>query len=140
MNEDRRNILGMLAAGKITADEAERLIAALGEALAGAAEPQLRTTPPKYLCVNIDAVGRQSVRLRNVNINVPMQLLRDGVRLGALLPASARDELNEALARKGVAFDVSQVKPENLDALLAELNDVTVDVDDGRAKVRVFCE
>jgi len=29
MNENRRQILEMLAAGKITADEAERLIAAL---------------------------------------------------------------------------------------------------------------
>ncbi len=30
MNENRRQILEMLAAGKITADEAERLIAAMG--------------------------------------------------------------------------------------------------------------
>ena len=29
MNEDRKRILGLLAEGKITADEAERLIAAL---------------------------------------------------------------------------------------------------------------
>ncbi len=49
MNENRRQILEMLAAGKITADEAERLIAALeGPPAAGngsggeAAQPQER--------------------------------------------------------------------------------------------------
>jgi len=36
MNENRRQILEMLAAGKITADEAEKLLAALTVVVAGA--------------------------------------------------------------------------------------------------------
>ena len=35
MNEDRKRILDLLAEGKITADEAERLIAAMGGERAG---------------------------------------------------------------------------------------------------------
>ena len=39
MNDNRRQILDMLAQGKITADEAERLIAALERQRSGAAPP-----------------------------------------------------------------------------------------------------
>ena len=41
-------------------------------------------------------------------------------------------------------FDLSQVKPENLDELIEQLHDLSVDVDtqekDGKVNVRVFCE
>ena len=46
MNEDRRQILEMLAAGKITADEAERLIAALEPGPAATAGQQPGATTP----------------------------------------------------------------------------------------------
>jgi hypothetical protein len=75
-----------------------------------------------------------------VNIRVPMQLLRAGVRLGALIPREARDRANEALREKGVQFDLNQIKPENLEELIEQLNDLEVNVDEDRAKVRVFCE
>jgi hypothetical protein len=75
-----------------------------------------------------------------VNIRVPMQLLRAGVRLSALIPPQARDQVNAALARQGVPFDLNQLKPENLEAMIEQLGDLTVDVDNERAKVRIFCE
>jgi recombinational DNA repair protein RecR len=42
-------------------------------------------------------------------------------------------------SRKGIAFDLNQLKPENLDELIDQLNELTVDVDE-QAKVRVFAE
>jgi hypothetical protein len=39
-----------------------------------------------------------------------------------------------------VPFNLNELKPENLEALIDHLNDLQVDVDDARAKVRVFCE
>ena len=75
-----------------------------------------------------------------VNIRVPMQLLRAGVRLGALIPAPAREQVNAAMREHGVPFDLGQMKPENLEDLVEHLNDLTVDVDQETAKVRVFCE
>jgi hypothetical protein len=39
-----------------------------------------------------------------------------------------------------LAFDIGQLKPENLEELIDQLNDLTVDVDDERTKVRVFAE
>ncbi len=140
MNEDRRRILAMLAEGKITADQAERLIAALERAPA-TARPD-RPAPGvrlKYLRVEVDADRPESGPTK-VNIRVPMNLLRSGVRLGALMPPSARDEVNAAMARSGVAFDINQLKPENLEELIEQLADLTVDLDNERAKVRIYCE
>jgi hypothetical protein len=141
MSEDRRQILGMLAEGKITADEAERLIAALGEPTGPYADPRPEPRPSraKYLRVVVDS-NEPGEAPTKVNVRVPMQLLRAGVRLSALIPPQAREQINAAMARQGVPFDLSRLRPENLEDLVDQLSDLTVDVDDSHAKVRVFCE
>ncbi|HZZ35241.1 MAG TPA: hypothetical protein VFE03_05915 [Caulobacteraceae bacterium] len=141
MSEDRRQILGLLAEGKITADEADRLIGALGRvspAYSASPEPA-RANHAKYLRVVVDANDPTEGHTK-VNVRVPMQLLRAGVRLSSLIPPRARDEINAAMAREGISFDINQVKPENLEELIEHLSDLTVDVDADQAKVRVFCE
>ncbi|MGA2168946.1 MAG: hypothetical protein ABSG62_12100 [Terracidiphilus sp.] len=158
MNENRRQILEMLAAGKITADEAERLIAALesgsgatvGEhsaSMAGAngSNAAAVKTRAKYLRVLVEA-DEEMTGLKgptSVNVRVPMQLLRAGVRLASLIPAQAHEQLDEALSRHGVPLTLSQIKPENLEELIDHLEDLTVDVNGSQGnatKVRVFCE
>lgn len=146
MNESRRQILAMLSEGKITADEAERLIAALEREPATAAAGVETTLPakakPRYLRVLVEANSEYSHNGQptKVNIRVPMQLLRAGVRLGALIPPSARDKANAAMREQGITFDLNQIKPENLEELIEQLNDLSVDVDEDRTKVRIFCE
>ena len=142
MNNDRRSVLQMLSDGKITADEAERLLSALDRTEAPAAN-DARTSPghnarPKYLRVTVDADVHGDAT--KVNIRVPMALLRAGVRLTSIIPPEARDQVNAELSKNGVPFDISQLKPENLDELISHLDDLTVDVDSADAKVRVFCE
>ncbi|MGD0631380.1 MAG: hypothetical protein ABR987_18785 [Terracidiphilus sp.] len=155
MNENRRQILEMLAAGKINADEAERLLAALdsgpattvGEhtgSMTGAGGATVKTRA-KYLRVLVEA-PQEMTGLKgptSVNVRVPMQLLRAGVRLASLIPAQAHQQLDDAFSRHGVPLTLSQIKPENLEELIDHLEDLTVDVDttdDGTTKVRVFCE
>ena len=137
MSEDRKRILELLAEGKSTADEAERLIAALaGEGAARAERSEAPRRSPKYLRVIVDANDEGHA----TNIRVPMQLLRAGVRLGGLIPTHAREQVNEALHDQGIDIDIGKIKPENLEALIEQLHDFSVDVDDDSAKVRVFCE
>jgi len=153
MNEHRRQILEMLSQGKITADEAERLIAALDKSAAppsSAAGPATNATRFKYLRVLVDSDSGRNPHQGpvKVNIRVPMQLLRAGVRLAGLIPPQARDHVNTALRQQGIPFDINQIKPDNLQDLLDHLNDLTIDVDannkggygDEKVKVRVFCE
>jgi hypothetical protein len=144
MNNDRRSVLQMLADGKINADEAERLLGAMegagsaprpseGEAATG------HKAPPKYLRVSVDATDPGEGPTK-VNIRVPMALLRAGVRLTSLIPPAARDQVNAQLSKNGMPFDIGQLKPENLEDLIAHLDDLTVDVDAQDAKVRIYCE
>jgi hypothetical protein len=147
VNEDRRRILDLLAQGRITADEAERLIAAIEKGAASASPNQGPEAPPKakpkYLRVLVeqqDGAAADSPSL--VNIRVPMQLLRAGVKLASLIPAQARAHVDGALRENGVPFDLSQIKPENLEEIVDQLDDLTVDVDqkNEKMKVKVFCE
>jgi hypothetical protein len=155
MNENRRQILEMLAAGKITAEEAERLLVALeeGPAVSDAKAAEAGAKPrPRYLRVVVEdengssplaggITGRGSHHgPTKVNVRVPMQLLRAGVKLASLIPPQVQGRVNDALHRRGMTVDLSQLKPENLEDLLEQLSDLTVDVDDSKAKVRVFCE
>jgi len=139
MNPDRLRILKMLSDGKISADEAERLLDALGAKPAATdAAPSASAASPRYFRVLVDTADHDGPT--KVNVRVPMQLLRAGVRLSALIPPTARDEVNAAMARQGLTFDINQLKPENLDELVASLGELTVDVDSDAARVRVFCE
>lgn len=141
MSEDRRSILQMLSEGKLTPDEAERLIAALerdpAPRLEGAA-PKSKPAP-KYLRVAVDTDEGHGGPTK-VNVRVPMNLLRAGVRLSSIIPPHARDRVNAAMRENGVPFDINSLKPENLEELVEQLNDLTVDVDQDRTKVRIYCE
>jgi hypothetical protein len=143
MNEQRRQILQMLAEGKITADEAERLIDALEreqpESPPGAASrPKPR---PKYLRVVVssaDSSGGDGPS--RINVRVPLQLLRAGVRLTTLIPPQALTKVNAELAKSGVPIDLNELKPQHIEELIDQLDELTVDVDDPDGKVQVFCE
>jgi hypothetical protein len=143
MNENRRQILEMLAAGKITADEAERLIIALEAPPStsnGASGPAQPKNKAKYLRVLVEANDKGGPT--TVNVRVPMKLLYAGVRLASLIPAQAHEQLDEALSKHGIPLTLSQIRPENLEELIDHLEDLTVDVDaqEDKTKVRVFCE
>ena len=140
MNEQRKDILDMLSEGKITAAEAEQLIAALEREQPPAAS-SLDVQPKgkaKYLRVVVDSL--ENGEHGRVNVRVPLQLLRAGVRLAALIPPQALGQANAELSKSGVPFDLTQLKPEQLEALVEHLDEVTVEVDQPDAKVRVFCE
>ena len=143
MPENRRKILEMLAAGQITADEAERLIAALEKEPAAPGPANGSESSPKaklrYLRVVISDEDKQGDPIQ-VNIRVPLQLLRAGVKLASLIPPQARDHVNSALRREGLPFDLSQLNPGNLEELIEHLENLTVDVDGKKTTVKLFCE
>src|SRR5262252_5375363 len=129
MSEHRRQILQMLSEGKISPDEAERLIAAVegpvGTKSTDPAFGSAEKSRPRYLRVVVDSEdegGHEGPT--KVNVRVPMQLL-----LAGLLPAPALHRANHAMQEQGVPIDLTQLKPENLEELVEQLNDLTVDVD-----------
>lgn len=137
MNEERKKVLEMLAEGKISADEAERLLEAL-ENKATETSPQTALTEtlnnlPKYLFVKVDAVDGDKV-----NIRVPLKLVKAGIKLQALLPQDAQDKINAKLNEKGINLD--DFKDENFKDLLDALTEFELTVDDKKGdKVRIYC-
>jgi hypothetical protein len=141
MNEQRKQILEMLAEGKITADEAENLISALEREQQTQAKPATTGPRPKYIRVLVESSeGANGQDRGTVNVRVPLALLRAGVKLAALVPPQALSKANDELAKSGVPIDLTQLKPQDIEELIEHLEDMTVDVDQPDAKVRVFCE
>src|SRR5262245_49970285 len=145
MLEERRRILNMLAEGKISAADADGLLAAMADTETASPVTEVKPGAPKsvkYLRVQVEEHDGDNSR---VNIRVPLNLIRAGVRLTALLPTGLQDQINDqinkALKEKGLDFDISKVKPENLEELVEHLAELTVDVDGGKGdKVRIYCE
>ena len=140
MNDQARQILQMLSEGKITAEEAERLIDALDRELPASSPGAVsRGKPrPKYIRVLIEDSSAEAPS--RINVRVPLQLLRAGVRLTSLIPPKALTQLNAKLDESGWPVDLTQLRPQDVEELIEHLDEVTVDVDDPSSKIQVFCE
>ena len=139
MNEERKKVLEMLAAGKITAEQAEKLLDKLAASPAG---PQPPSNEPqgggcgagakaKYLRIVVESPGSSD----QVNMRVPLSLVGTGRRLMAVMPAKVSQKLSEY----GIdAAIFASAGSDNLEQVIRELN---VDVEHGNGrKVRIFCE
>jgi hypothetical protein len=139
MNEERHRILDMLAAGKFSVAEADKLLAALSEPPTAPAAQG--TKEPKFLRVQVEGYLDPTTPGGKVNVRVPFNLLRAGVKLAALLPAGVGDQINKALKQNGMDIDVTKVKTEDLEGIVEQLGEMTVEVDGPKGeRVRVFCE
>jgi polyhydroxyalkanoate synthesis regulator phasin len=143
VTEERRQILEMLATGKINADEADRLLGALqGEQPAATATATPNKPAPKFLRVIIDSTNEWKKSPVHINVRVPVALLRAGVRFASFIPTNAQERVNEELHKNGMNFDISQIKPENLNELIDQLQDVSIDIDSKQddVKIKIFAE
>lgn len=139
MNQERLKILEMLAAGKITATEAEKLIAAIENSDNKAEAQSLKKPLPKYLKIEVKS-SSEDEDSENVNIRIPIQLIKSGIKIASLLPKGVNDKVSVALNEKGIDLDINKLKPEDFDELLLQLQDLSIDVDSKKDKVRIFCE
>jgi DUF4097 and DUF4098 domain-containing protein YvlB len=143
MNEERKRILNMLASGKITADEAENLLDALGrtpgdENVSDESSQSTDTSKkmPQYLRVKVE-----STKGDNINIRIPFRILRAGIRLTSLMPPSVAKNVSKHLSEKGIDLDFTSLKNQNLESLIEALSEMEVNVDSANGdKIRVFCE
>ena len=139
MSLETRKVLDMLAEAKITAADAEKLIAKL-EASAREDNQQPdstgtsdKTTHVRYLRIQVEDPGRKPV-----NIRMPLAFARAGMSVVSILPIGLSDKLKErGIDLDKVRFHTGFGKDENLEVL--KQLDIDVDKGDGK-KVRIFCE
>ncbi len=152
MSDSKKKILDMLAKGKISADEAYRLLSAVepkesehedAERDTAASKGSDVKTKSKYLRVTITPGegNTDPEHAERVNVRVPMSLIRAGIKLTSLIPPEALDKANKALNDKGINFDVRSIKPDDIEGLIEALGDMEVDIEGGKGeKVKVFVE
>jgi hypothetical protein len=139
MSEETRKILEMLKEGKIGTEEADKLLEAVAPQDAPSGEePTAAVGKRKYLRIQVDPVpGAENAD--RVNVRIPMKLIRAGLKLAAFLPNDVQSQVGTALHDKGLNVDLSKLTPEDLEELVANLDDLTVDVE-GKQKVRIYRE
>jgi hypothetical protein len=142
MADDRTRILDLLAAGKVTAEEASRLLDALGSVAAKPADAdqptkQANATPvglPKFIYVKV-----VSEKSDNVNIKIPLSLVKAGLKLTSFIPQPAMEQINKSMGEHGLSMDLLNFKAEDLEELIAALQEMEVNVDAANGdNVRVY--
>lgn len=139
MSEERKQILEMLAEGKITIEETARLLDAVKQnAIEVETEPTVPSgKKPKFLYVQVN--GCQGSKHENVNIKIPIMILKAGMKLGSLVPDSAKAKMSSHLGDKGIDLDLSKLESKDIDLIVDALVDSSIDIDAGNEKVRIFC-
>jgi SHOCT-like protein len=133
MSEETRKVLEMLSSGKITVQEAEQLL----QAVASPAGTDEKKAEPKYFRILVNKPARDGKKAENVNIKVPMTVVRGGLRLGAVLPGILGKK--KIQLDNGTELDLSKIHYTDLEAMIKDIGELTVDVD-GDAQVRIRCE
>jgi hypothetical protein len=134
MSEETRQVLEMLSAGKVSVIEAEQLLQAVKAPGQTADDKKVE---PRYFRILVNKPAREGKKAEAVNIRVPMTVIRGGLRLGALFPGMLGKK--KIQLDNGVELDLSKVTYTDLEAMIKDIGELTVDVD-GDAQVRIRCE
>ncbi len=140
MNE-RARILNMLSEGKLTVEEAEKLMDAVGTARSAPETEAIelkdrRGRKPKKLRVNIDA-GEQSKKAK-VNVSIPLSVVRT---FGPIIAKNLPHEAKEELDKRGIDFGRIVDDIESIISEASEEDIVNIDTEgEDAAKVRIYLE
>jgi hypothetical protein len=145
MNDETRRVLDLLAQGKITVDEAGRLLTALGASgtagpASAATADSARCPTPRFVRIAVHQGAKEGRRDKDVNIRVPIAIIRSGMRLGAMIPGLAGDQFTARMRERGLDVDFSKLDGPAIEAVLKELGDTNIEIEDGRSQVRITCE
>ena len=148
MTSERRQILEMLSAGKISADEAERLLQLTSGGSVGPAAANIVTTTvaqvldPKFIRIIVepDPTVTGNHARHHVNVRVPLKIIRAGVNLASLIPNDAGNMVQDSLLSKGFKGDLSKLDATALDELIEALQELSIDATVDNHLVKVFVE
>jgi len=147
MNEEVRSILDLLAQGKITVDEAHRLIEAVNRLgaqplreLPAAPETPKSPSPDggvQFLRVKVNKAANGFRPEKEVNIRVPVSLMSTGMKLGSIIQGFGGEQVKEKMRERGI--DLSKLDEAKLREVLKK-GELLLDVEDGKSHVQVTCE
>ena len=143
MSDETRRVLDLLAQGKITVDEAHQLLRALNERVhrsdAGSQAEAADRPKPRFIRIHVHKPGRDGRAPKDVNIRVPLAVVRGGMRLGTMIPGW--QEWMQARAReRGTDVELGTLDPEAIESLLRDAGEMNIDVSGTGEQVRITLE
>jgi hypothetical protein len=149
--DDTRRILDLLSQGKITVDEADRLLKAVSAAQP--AETATENAPTddaqraRWVRINVHKPASEDRPQKDVSIRVPIAVVKGGMRLGAIIATFAGEKAARRMKARGIDLDLSKINGDlskmngaEFDAFLKSLDDTNIEIDDGKSQVRITCE
>ena len=138
----------MLAAGKLSVEEAERLLhlTARGSGAASVdsstAAISQRVSDPKFIRIMVEPAENADTKQdqHHVNIRIPLKIVRAGVNLASLLPGDTGQMVQGSLLEKGYMSDISKLDSSALDELIEALQELSIDATVDNHTVKVFVE
>jgi hypothetical protein len=142
MDENKNKILQMLSEGKISVEEASRLLYLVGEeSKTDTSDNSIRKSKSnaKYLYVKVSPKeGHQDAE--RVNVRIPISLVRAGMKLTALMPPEVADNVNKAMKDKGMGFDIRNLDNNFIEQLVNALKDEEIEIDSEEALIKVYAD
>jgi len=140
MAEEKMRILKMLSEGKITPEEAEKLLNAVetneGEPVSGRSLSE--SFENKYLYVLIEPNEGKSAE--RVSVKVPFALMKAGLNIAGLIPKDAQDKIQSSMNEKGINFDLGNINPANIQEIMTALEELTIDIEADDSTIKVYCK
>ncbi|MEM7254910.1 MAG: hypothetical protein AAF493_26170 [Pseudomonadota bacterium] len=134
MSEARKKILGLLAQGKITVDEAEELLdAILSEGRRREPDtvvPFTRVREPRRLRIQIERDGEVEFTM-----NLSADTLKTGIKVVELIPDYIQTAIDDALANRGAKFRLRTLRNDRVDEFIDLLDGATIELAAG-AEIR----
>ena len=143
--DDTRRILDMLSQGKITVDEADRLLKAIERRPAGRDAPPQTPRPTdgqrlRWFRINIHKPANDEThKPKDVNIRVPIAVVKGGMRLGAIIGDVRRRKSRAADEGAGPRHRPGEDQQRSLAderpgirRVPETLNDTNIEIDDGK--------
>ncbi len=138
--DDTRRVLDLLAQGKITVDEADQLLKAVGAPADVPPNAEADAKRPRWVRINVHRPANDHRREKDVNIRVPIAVVRGGMRLGALIAPLAGEHAARKMRERGFDLDLSKLDGPAFESLLRDMEEVNIEVDNGKEQVRITCE
>lgn len=134
MTTHKTKILEMLQNGKLSIDEAERLLNAVNQDSKVSAVTSKKSL--KFLNISVNSKEENG---KKIKIKIPLRLLKAGMKLTSLIPQDSRAKIQAAMDRKGIKFDLGQLNELNMDELIETLSEFEVAIDDYES-VQIYCD
>ena len=130
----------MVARGRLTVDDADRLLGALDSESPHASETPMQPLDRGASFLRVLVTANDDDEQQTVDMRIPIATLKAGLHLPGLLPSAVADGINRALAEKGIDLDVYKLKHRDIDPLIQSLRQVEIDVNTAHQRVLIYVE